>query len=294
MDQDLSLMEQLLTLNDRIEEVKHKYMYSVSKDSLGASSCNLSAYCDFTDSDMSLASLDVNDYNEDCLFGSDLDIRTKRTVTSDDMSESLNELQQPVEKHELAAKEAAEYPEIDFDKNAFNLDKGHKRLQGASKETSEIPRRASELSISQQTNSAKCIEKSTAKYSDKTVLSSNADCASKLNDTRQNFADLSLSTVDSKSNQDMRITEMLTHTKSFNENSIPTIVVSDFVTDKPEWPLMIGSQQRERETRKESCSLQEFTNDSENVENVLGKLFQTSFSKDSGFEDDNFDRKHLG
>ena len=74
MDQDLSLMEQLLTLNDKIEEMKHKYMYSVSKDSLGTSSCNLSAYCDYTDSETSLASLDINDYNEDCLFGSDLDV----------------------------------------------------------------------------------------------------------------------------------------------------------------------------------------------------------------------------
>lgn len=78
MDQDLSLMEQLLTLNDKIEEVKHKYMYSVSKDSLGTSSCNISAYC--TDSEMSLTSLDVNDYNEDGLFGSDLDVRDNVTV----------------------------------------------------------------------------------------------------------------------------------------------------------------------------------------------------------------------
>lgn len=56
---------------------------------------------------------------------------------------------------------------------------------------------------------------------------------------------------------------------------------------------MIGSQQRERKTWLESCSLQEFTNNSENVENGLDKLFQTSFSKDSGFEDINCDRKHL-
>ena len=85
MDQDLSLMEQLLTLNDNIEEMKHKYMYSVSKDSLGASSCNLSAYYDYTDSEMSLASLDINDYNEDSLFGSEIDIRGKGTKDNDEV-----------------------------------------------------------------------------------------------------------------------------------------------------------------------------------------------------------------
>ena len=85
MDQDLSLMEQLLTLNDNIEEMKHKYMYSVSKDSLGASSCNLSAYYDYTDSEISLASLDINDYNEDSLFGSEMDIRGKGTKDNDEV-----------------------------------------------------------------------------------------------------------------------------------------------------------------------------------------------------------------
>ena len=85
MDQDLSLMEQLLTLNDNIEEMKHKYMYSVSKDSLGASSCNLSAYYDYSDSEMSLASLDINDYNDDGLSGSEMDIRGRRTKGDDDV-----------------------------------------------------------------------------------------------------------------------------------------------------------------------------------------------------------------
>ena len=86
MDQDLSLMEQLLTLNDNIEEMKHKYMYSVSKDSLGASSCNLSAYYDYSDSELSLASLDINDYNDDGLSGSEMDIKGKGIKGGDEVS----------------------------------------------------------------------------------------------------------------------------------------------------------------------------------------------------------------
>ena len=90
MDQDLSLMEQLLTLNDKIEEMKHKYMYSVSKDSLGTSSCDLSTYCDYTDSAMSLTSLDINDYNENCFLGSETDLRITRLndLEDDDVFES--------------------------------------------------------------------------------------------------------------------------------------------------------------------------------------------------------------
>ena len=90
MDQDLSLMEQLLTLNDKIEEMKHKCMYSVSKDSLGTSSCDLSTYCDYTDSAMSLTSLDINDYNENCFLGSETDLRITRLndLEDDDVFES--------------------------------------------------------------------------------------------------------------------------------------------------------------------------------------------------------------
>lgn len=41
MDQDLSLMKQLLTLNEAIEDLKVKRLYHVSKDSLRASSQEL-------------------------------------------------------------------------------------------------------------------------------------------------------------------------------------------------------------------------------------------------------------
>lgn len=37
MDQDLSLMEQLLTMNESVEEIKSRRLYGVSKDSLGQS-----------------------------------------------------------------------------------------------------------------------------------------------------------------------------------------------------------------------------------------------------------------
>lgn len=46
MDQDVSLMRQLLTLNETIEEIKQKRMYGVSKDSLRASSVDLSCSSD--------------------------------------------------------------------------------------------------------------------------------------------------------------------------------------------------------------------------------------------------------
>lgn len=37
MDQDLSLMEQMLTLNEKIEDLKSKRLYGVSKESLETS-----------------------------------------------------------------------------------------------------------------------------------------------------------------------------------------------------------------------------------------------------------------
>lgn len=43
MDQDLSLMKQLLTLNEAIEDLKTKRLYHVSKDSLRASSQEMHA-----------------------------------------------------------------------------------------------------------------------------------------------------------------------------------------------------------------------------------------------------------
>jgi len=43
MDQDLSLMKQLLTLNEAIEDLKTKRLYHLSKDSLRASSQDMHA-----------------------------------------------------------------------------------------------------------------------------------------------------------------------------------------------------------------------------------------------------------
>lgn len=43
MDQDLSLMKQLLTLNEAIEDLKSRRLYHVSKDSLRASSQDMHA-----------------------------------------------------------------------------------------------------------------------------------------------------------------------------------------------------------------------------------------------------------
>ena len=55
MDQDLSLMKQLLTLNEAIEDLKVKRLYHVSKDSLRASSQELHA------SDWSVSETDMFD-----------------------------------------------------------------------------------------------------------------------------------------------------------------------------------------------------------------------------------------
>ena len=60
MDQDLSLMKQLLTLNESIEELKVKRLYHVSKDSLRASSQELHA------SDWSISETDMYDTDEEC------------------------------------------------------------------------------------------------------------------------------------------------------------------------------------------------------------------------------------
>lgn len=60
MDQDLSLMKQLLTLNEAIEDLKTKRLYHVSKDSLRASSQELHA------SDWSVSETDMFETDEEC------------------------------------------------------------------------------------------------------------------------------------------------------------------------------------------------------------------------------------
>jgi len=65
MDQDLSLMKQLLTLNEAIEDLKTKRLYHLSKDSLRASSQDLHA------SDWSVSETDMfstDDENTDKKF----------------------------------------------------------------------------------------------------------------------------------------------------------------------------------------------------------------------------------
>jgi hypothetical protein len=52
MDQDLSLMKQLLTLNETIEDIKFRRLHAISNDSLVTSSCNLGN-----------SRLSVNDYD---------------------------------------------------------------------------------------------------------------------------------------------------------------------------------------------------------------------------------------
>ncbi|KAL5021681.1 hypothetical protein ScPMuIL_000836 [Solemya velum] len=59
MEQDLTLMEHLLTLNESIEDIKHQRLYSVSKDSIGGSSV------DFNNSDWSVSETDMFDLEED-------------------------------------------------------------------------------------------------------------------------------------------------------------------------------------------------------------------------------------
>ncbi|XP_052095181.1 uncharacterized protein LOC127730707 [Mytilus californianus] len=77
VDQDLSLMRQLLTLNETIEELKNKRLYGVSKDSLDDSSNYLKdSTCQLSKSvsTMSLGS----DYSCEC-SGSEDDTDMKKT-----------------------------------------------------------------------------------------------------------------------------------------------------------------------------------------------------------------------
>ncbi|XP_076079510.1 uncharacterized protein LOC143049717 [Mytilus galloprovincialis] len=83
VDQDLSLMRQLLTLNETIEEMKNKRLYGVSKDSLDdsedylkGSTCHLSKSV----SSMSLGS----DYSCECSGSEDDTDLTKKDLDSED------------------------------------------------------------------------------------------------------------------------------------------------------------------------------------------------------------------
>ncbi|KAL5021946.1 hypothetical protein ScPMuIL_001101 [Solemya velum] len=59
MEQDLTLMEHLLTLNEAIEDIKRRRLYSFSKDSIGGSSV------EFSNSDWSVSETDMFDLEED-------------------------------------------------------------------------------------------------------------------------------------------------------------------------------------------------------------------------------------
>ena len=267
MDQDLSLMEQLLTLNDRIEEVKHKYMYSVSKDSLGASSCNLSAYCDLTDSDFSLASLDINDYNEDCLFGSDMDIRDKGVTENDEVFVEMDKNPESnknmlavwdrsfeendhafadIDKDSVTARnnlqekeEAFNFP-VDSDKNHRFLSESTTKLnalalgngissQNLSQEIKEIPRHGSEGFTVSALESTLSSEELDAESSEIKFQSSNADNEIDIIENCDN--NKSLSRDDIESNQKVPDSTTCTPRAIINVNSIPKIVVKDFVAD---------------------------------------------------------------
>lgn len=76
MDQDLSLMKQLLTLNEAIEDLKTKRLYHVSKDSLRASSQELHA------SDWSVSETDMYETDEDEVEKKNSEIRNKMSSLS--------------------------------------------------------------------------------------------------------------------------------------------------------------------------------------------------------------------
>lgn len=293
MDQDLSLMEQLLTLNDRIEEVKHKYMYSVSKDSLGASSCNLSAYCDLTDSDFSIASLDVNDYNEDCLFGSDMDIRDKGVTETDDVFVGIdnnreshkNMLAVPNQniagndhiyvdmdndlvpaKNKLQEKKEAFNFAADSDKSRGLLSESTAKLNGQalykdissqnlSQEIKQIPRHRSEGFSVSTLESTLSGKELVAEFSETKFKSCNAGHAVDDTDVTENCDNNgNLQTDGFKGNQE--IPESSTPKEIINANRIPKIVVKDFVANTS---AIEKSKKREK---WDSGSLRKSVNDS--------------------------------
>lgn len=75
MDQDLSLMKQLLTLNESIEDLKTKRLYHVSKDSLRASSQEMHA------SDWSVSETDMFETDDES-ERKQLDLKEKIQISS--------------------------------------------------------------------------------------------------------------------------------------------------------------------------------------------------------------------
>ncbi|XP_052095193.1 uncharacterized protein LOC127730717 [Mytilus californianus] len=78
VDQDLSLMRQLLTLNETIEELKNKRLYGVSKDSLGESTNYLkdsSRQLDKSMSSLSLSSQTSSECSSSIMSEDDTEIK---------------------------------------------------------------------------------------------------------------------------------------------------------------------------------------------------------------------------
>ncbi|KAL3868414.1 hypothetical protein ACJMK2_041222 [Sinanodonta woodiana] len=96
MDQDLSLMKQLLTLNESIEDLKSKRLYYVSKDSLRNSSQELHT------SDWSMSETDM--YEEEDVkvnkFGHEKDNSERRSIQNRLSIESLSRSKSFSSKHE--------------------------------------------------------------------------------------------------------------------------------------------------------------------------------------------------
>lgn len=111
MDQDLSLMKQLLTLNEEIEELKWRRRYCWSKSSFLNSSCEV-ASTDWSQSDMSItkmgddlppkypspSSLSLSIDDSRCSFYDDAD--SARTLSREQLKGSMSKMVQKIQKLE--------------------------------------------------------------------------------------------------------------------------------------------------------------------------------------------------
>ena len=75
MDQDLSLMKQMLTLNETIEELKNKRLYGMSKESLEDSTTNIKSSTCALSRNVSTLSLSSGEFVESNITEDDTEVK---------------------------------------------------------------------------------------------------------------------------------------------------------------------------------------------------------------------------
>lgn len=120
MDQDLSLMKQLLTLNETIEEIKYRRLHASSNDSMVTSSCKI------YDSDCSINEIDapISKSNVSCTR---LNIPTIE-ITEDSNVNNLTVVPQNTDNYQFIEKEMiinGQTRRIIHGRGNFSMDSGY-------------------------------------------------------------------------------------------------------------------------------------------------------------------------